>query len=32
MSEASRAYAKDDPDFDPIRDQPAFNELIGRQG
>lgn len=32
MSEASRAYAKDDSDFDPIRDEPAFKELIGRQG
>ena len=27
-SERSRAYAKDDPDFDPIRDEPAFKELI----
>jgi hypothetical protein len=32
MSETSRAYAKDDSDFDPIRDEPAFKELIGRQG
>ena len=30
MSERFRAYAKDDSDFDPIRDEPAFNELIGR--
>ncbi len=30
MSEESRAYAKDDSDFDPIRDEPAFKELIGR--
>jgi hypothetical protein len=29
-SERSRAYAKDDSDFDPIRDEPAFKELIGR--
>jgi tetratricopeptide (TPR) repeat protein len=30
MSERFRAYAKDDSDFDPIRDEPAFEELIGR--
>ena len=30
LSERSRAYAKDDSDFDPIRDEPAFKELIGR--
>src|SRR2546428_318277 len=30
MSERFRAYAKDDSDFDPIRDKPAFKELIGR--
>ena len=30
MSERSRALAKDDSDFDPIRDEPAFKELIGR--
>jgi hypothetical protein len=30
MSETSRAYAKDDSDFDPIRDEPAFKELIER--
>jgi len=30
MSERSRALAKDDPDFDPIRDEPAFKELIDR--
>jgi mannose-6-phosphate isomerase-like protein (cupin superfamily) len=29
-SERFRAYAKDDSDFDPIRDEPAFKELIGR--
>jgi hypothetical protein len=30
MSERFRAYAKDDSDFDPIRDEPAFKELISR--
>jgi hypothetical protein len=30
MSGRFRAYAKDDSDFDPIRDEPAFAELIGR--
>jgi hypothetical protein len=30
MSERFRPYAKDDSDFDPIRDEPAFKELIGR--
>ena len=30
MSERFRAYARDDSDFDPIRDEPAFKELIGR--
>jgi tetratricopeptide (TPR) repeat protein len=29
MSERFRPYAKDDSDFDPIRDEPAFKELIG---
>jgi tetratricopeptide (TPR) repeat protein len=29
-SERFRAYAQDDSDFDPIRDEPAFKELIGR--
>jgi len=29
MSEPSRAYAKDDSDFDAIRDDPAFEELVG---
>ncbi len=29
-SERFRSYAKDDSDFDPIRDEPAFKELIGR--
>ena len=28
MSERFRAYAKDDSDFDPIRDEAAFKELI----
>jgi mannose-6-phosphate isomerase-like protein (cupin superfamily) len=28
LSEQSRSYAKDDSDFDPIRDEPAFKELI----
>ncbi len=27
-SERSRAYAKGDPDFDPIRDDPAFKQLM----
>ena len=31
MSERSRAYAKDDSDFDPIRDEPAFKELVDRE-
>ena len=31
-SEHSRAYAKDDSDFDPIRDEPAFKALIEREG
>ena len=30
MSERFNAYAKDDSDFDPIRNEPAFRELIGR--
>jgi tetratricopeptide (TPR) repeat protein len=30
MSERFRAYAKDDSDFDPIRDEPAFKDLIDR--
>jgi tetratricopeptide (TPR) repeat protein len=29
MSERFRPYAKDDSDFDPIRDEPAFKELVG---
>jgi tetratricopeptide (TPR) repeat protein len=28
LSEQFRSYAKDDSDFDPIRDEPAFKELI----
>jgi hypothetical protein len=31
MSEHCRVLAKDDSDFDAIRDQPAFEELIARQ-
>ncbi len=31
-SEHSRSYARDDPDFDPIRDEPAFKALIERKG
>ena len=31
-SEQCRSYAKDDSDFDPIRDEPAFKELIERKG
>jgi hypothetical protein len=30
QSERFRALAADDSDFDPIRDEPAFNELVGR--
>ena len=30
LSERFRVYAKDDSDFDPIRDEPGFKELIGR--
>jgi hypothetical protein len=30
MSERFRAYAQEDSDFDPIRDEPAFKELVGR--
>jgi len=30
MSEPFRAYAKNDSDFDPIRDEPAFKELTGQ--
>ena len=29
LSERSRAFAKGDSDFDAIRDEPAFKELIG---
>ena len=29
LSERSRELARDDSDFDPIRDEPAFKELIG---
>ena len=29
MSEQLRAYAQDDSDFDPIRDEPAFKEVTG---
>ncbi len=31
-SERCRSYAKGDSDFDPIRDEPAFKELIEREG
>jgi tetratricopeptide (TPR) repeat protein len=31
-SERSRSYAEGDSDFDPIRDEPAFKELIERKG
>jgi tetratricopeptide (TPR) repeat protein len=31
-SERFRAYAKEDPDFDPIRGEPAFEALIARTG
>jgi hypothetical protein len=30
LSEPFRALAKNDSDLDPIRDEPAFAELIGR--
>jgi mannose-6-phosphate isomerase-like protein (cupin superfamily) len=30
MSERSRAYAEEDSDFDPIRDEPAFRQLVRR--
>ena len=30
MSEQFRAYAKEDSDLDPIRDEPAFKELTGQ--
>ena len=29
LSEQFRSYAKGDSDFDPIRDEPAFKELVG---
>jgi hypothetical protein len=29
-SERCRSHAKDDSDFDPIRDEPGFKELVGR--
>ena len=28
-SERVRAYARDDADFDPVREEPAFRELVG---
>ena len=31
-SERSRSYAQGDSDFDPIRDEPAFKELMERSG
>jgi hypothetical protein len=30
MSERFRAFAKNDSDFDPLHDDPAFKKLIGR--
>jgi hypothetical protein len=30
MWEGCRELAKQESDFDPIRDEPAFEELIGR--
>lgn len=30
LSERFRAYARDDSDFDPLRGDPAFEELVGR--
>ena len=30
MWEGCRALARDDSDFDPLRDEPAFQELVGR--
>ena len=30
LSERFRSHAEDDPDLDPIRDEPAFAELVGR--
>jgi hypothetical protein len=29
LSERVRSFAKDDSDFDPIRDEPVFEELVG---
>jgi tetratricopeptide (TPR) repeat protein len=31
-SKRYRSYAEEDPDFDPIRDEPAFKALIERRG
>jgi hypothetical protein len=30
MWEGCREMAREDSDFDPIRDEPAFQELVGR--
>jgi hypothetical protein len=30
MWEGCRGLAREDSDFDPIRDEPAFQELVGR--
>jgi hypothetical protein len=30
MWEGCREMANEDSDFDPVRDEPAFEELIGR--
>jgi hypothetical protein len=32
MSEQFRGYAKDDSDLNPIRGEPAFQELVGADG
>ena len=32
LSDQCRSYAKGDSDFDPIRDELAFKELIEREG
>jgi len=32
LSEQFRVYARDDSDFDPIREEPGFRELVGAEG
>jgi tetratricopeptide (TPR) repeat protein len=32
LSEQFRVYARDDSDFDPIREEPGFRELVGEEG